>query len=417
MKTDKKGQKKKVLFLNAYFYPENTAFCHMEQDIMMGLVNEGYEVIVVCPIPSRGISREEADEYFYRRDEDYNHIHVHRYWAPREGKNPLIRAFRYFWCNFRGNVVARRYFDGGIIFAVSTPPTQGLFAGRLSKQLHADFVYSVQDVFPDSLVTSGLTTKKSLLYRIGKFVEKRTYSYCTRIITLSETVRKNLLNKGVDENKLITIENWVDPHAVRPISRDKNRLFDDYGIDRKKFIVVYAGNFGASQGAGVILEAAALLKNNKNINFVIFGGGSKFEKAQATVAEKELHNVFIYPLLPEYLVSQAYSMGDVALITCKKDVSKTAMPSKTWSIMACNTPIIASFDTDSELADILDKSGAGICVKPESPEALANAVNEAFNNRKNDDSVDASNTARAYVDRYYSKEVCVKNYIDCFDNL
>ena len=59
---------------------------------------------------------------------------------------------------------------------------------------------------------------------------------------------------------------------VKPIERDSNRLFDDYGVDRSKFVAVYAGNLGEAQGAEVIIDAAKLLLPFSDIQFVIFGG-------------------------------------------------------------------------------------------------------------------------------------------------
>ena len=122
------------------------------------------------------------------------------------------------------------------------------------------------------------------------------------------------------------------------------------------------------------INAADILKDEADIQFVLFGNGSEFEATKRAVSDRRLTNVIINPLLPPERIPEVYSMGDVALITCKKGAGGAAIPSKTWSIMACNTPIIACFDTDSELADILNKSGAGICIEPENAEVLSEFI-------------------------------------------
>lgn len=401
----------KILFLDAYFYPENIAFTHLEQDIIDGLIAAGHSITVVCPIPCRGIPEETIKRYHNRIHEVYRGIRIHRYQAPREGKNPLLRAFRYFWCNLRGSAIAKRYRDTDAVFAVSTPPTQGYFAGKLAKKLNAPLIYSLQDLFPDSLVTTGITSESSLLYRIGTRLERRTYSLCSKIIVLSHTAERQLLQRGVSGNRMIAVSNWIDAEVIKPVPREENRLFDEYGVDKDRFTVVYAGNFGASQGADVILKTAELMKDNKDICFVIFGGGAEFDKAVKTAKEMRLDNVTINPLLPPERVPEVYSMGNVALITCKKGVGKTAMPSKLWSIMACDTPVIAAFDTDSELADILREADAGVCIEPEDPAALKSAIEKAYADRV----AGADGHAREYVMRHASKEACVKQYVDCFE--
>jgi len=402
----------KIMLLDAYFYPENIAFSHLEQDIIEGLVRRGHKVRVVCPTPSRGMSADEIKRYQKIKNETLNGVEVVRFSAPREGKNPMIRAVRYLWCNLREHSLGRRYRETDVIFAVSTPPTQGRMAGRVAQKLGVPFIYSIQDLFPDSLVTSGLSGEGSLLYRFGEKMEKKTHRSASKIIVLTETIRKILIGRGVDGEKLVTVSNWIDTDAVAPVKKSENPLFEEFGVNRDRFNVVYAGNFGASQGADIILKAALRLKENPGVAFVIFGGGTEFESAKTFVKEQNLTNVKLFDLLPPERTAQVYSLGDIALITCKKGVGRSAVPSKLWSIMACGTPIVASFDTDSELARILDASGAGICAEPQDADALAKAINtaaEKISDLKN-------NNAREYAIRHASKEKCVRQYIDCIEN-
>lgn len=404
----------KLLFLNAYFYPEVIAFSHLEQDLMEGLVNAGHRLSVVCPTPSRGVSKETGRKYKKIRHETLNGVEVYRFRAPCEGKNPLIRAFRYFWCHFRGDMIAKRQKDVDAVFAVSTPPTQGYFAGKVAKKLGVPLIYSLQDVFPDTLVTTGLLSNdRSFIYRLGSRIEKKTYARSKTIVVLSDTVHRNLIKKGVPEEKLLTVCNWIDTDKVRPVAPQDNRLFDEFQIDRNKFIAVYAGNFGNTQGADVILYAAEKLKDNPRILFVIFGSGTEYDKAKKLAEQKMLANVRMFPLMPADRISEVYSMGDVALITGKKTVGTAAMPSKTWSIMACDTPIIASYATDGELAAILRESGAGICVDPEDPAALAEAIKDAESGRK---AKIGNSSPREFVKAYASKEACVQAYIKVIES-
>ena len=142
---------------------------------------------------------------------------------------------------------------------------------------------------------------------------------------------------------------------------------------------------------------------------MIFGGGSEFETARES-AEK-LPNVIINGLLPQERVAEVYSLGDIAVITCKKGVGRAGLPSKTWSIMACNTPIVAAFDTDSLMMEILDEASAGICIEPENGEALANAILYAKNH------LGKYCGGRKYTCANASTGVCVKEYTELFKEI
>lgn len=402
----------RILFVNAYFMPEMIAFSHLEKDLIEGLISIGHKIDVICPTPTRGVSDEVYKQYKSIKSEDLyaGKVHVRRFFAPREGKNPLVRGFRYFWCNLREYQIGKKYKGMDVIFAVSTPPTQGLLAGKLSKKLKCPFIYSLQDIFPDSLATTGIAKEGSLVWKIGSWIERKTYGYAKRIIVISESCKKNLLNKGVSEDKLSLISNWVDIEQIKPVSREETKLISEYGIDQNKFLIVYAGNFGAAQGADIILKAAEKLLDKPEIQFIIFGGGAEYRAAVSYVVGRKLTNVMIHPLLPHDRISEVYSLGDIALITCKPGTGNAGMPSKLWSIMACNTPIIASFDQKSDLADVLKESGAGMCVEPGNVNALVDAVMKSFGEWKF--GTGKSLNLREYVRLNASKKICVGRYIE-----
>ena len=157
-----------------------------------------------------------------------------------------------------------------------------MVAKKLSKKYKkkVPFVYNLQDIFPDSLVNTGMTQKGSFLWKIGRKLENYTYENAEKIIVISDSFKRNIMAKGVMEEKIEVISNWIDLDTVHPVSRKDNKLISEFGIDPTKFLVIYAGNFGAAQGADVVLKAAEKLKSNEGIQFVIFGGGAYFEEAK-----------------------------------------------------------------------------------------------------------------------------------------
>lgn len=410
-----------LLFLDSYFEPETIAYTHLEKDLLEGLVKGNSRVQIICPIPTRGVSDEIREEYKHRKNEKLyeSRVKVRRFWAPQEGKNPIVRAFRYFWCNVRSYQIAMREKKVDIVFSNSTPPTQGILCAIVSKKLSkkykrkVPFVYNLQDIFPDSLVNTGLTRKGSFLWKIGRRIENYTYESADKIIVISEGFKRNIMSKGGPEEKIEVVSNWIDLNSVHPVSRKDNKLINEFPINPNKFLIVYAGNFGAAQGADVVLKAAATLKDEKDIRFIFFGGGAYFEEAKKE-AEK-LDNVFIHELMPADRISEVYSLGDVALITCKPGTGNAGMPSKIWSIMACNTPIIASFDMDSDLADVIRNSGAGNCVKPGNVDALVKAIYDVHAEWKR--GLRKPLNLRAYVKKNASKEVCVEKYISILGSM
>lgn len=410
----------RILRLRAYFSPEKTSGLHLDNDLNEALAKSNITCVNYTPIPTRGVSRETTAKYRTLKTEVlYNgKFVVNRFAMFREGSNALQRAFRYFCCNIVEYFLGTTEKEIDLVYSSSTPPTQGMLSALVAKKLSkkykrkVPFIYNLQDIFPDSLVSTGLAKKGSVLWKIGRKIEDYTYQNADKIIVISEGFKNNIMAKGVPEEKIEVISNWIDLDSVHPVGREENKLLSEFSIAPTKFLVVYAGNFGASQGADIILKAAEKLRDQRDIQFIIFGGGAYFEDAKRTA--ETMDNVFSHELLSADRVSEVYSLGDVALITCKPGTGNAGMPSKTWSIMACNTPIIASFDTDSDLADVIRDAGAGKCVEPGDVGALARAIGERYQSWKFGDK--AKINLRDYVKEYASKKKCVKRYIDLFAN-
>lgn len=398
----------KILFLDAYYNPEKIAFTHLENDLIEGFVTAGHEIDIICPIPTRGVDAETVYQYRNKRyEEEYGgKVKVHRFWAPQEGRNPIVRALRYVWCNLRTYQLGKKYKQTDVIFANSTPPTQGWLAGKLKRKLGCRFLYSLQDIFPDSLVTTGLSKKGSLVYKIGNKIAKSAYEVADSIVVISQSFKQKIIEKGVSGSKITVVYNWVDTERVKPVDKIENKLYDELSIKKEIPTVVYAGNFGASQNGGIIVEAANAMQD-ENVQFVLFGGGSEYPAIRKDIEDKKLSNVYCFDLMPLSRVSEVYSLGHVVLITNAPGVGDCGMPSKVWSIMATNTPIVASIDPMSELAEVIKNHANGEVVQAGNVDALVRSIRRAISSKQ------ASSFGRDYVKQQADRDSAVAKYIEC----
>lgn len=377
----------KVLKLAPYYAPERISSSHLTADMENAYVEAGIVSEIYAPTPTRGISDEEYKTYKTIKYEEKRNglIQIHRFPMFREGRNPVGRALRYALVNlvhYHKGVHAKNV---DVIVAGSTPPTQGvlcaLVAKRLSKKYKrpVPFIFSLQDMFPESLVHAGLCKENSILCKIGNKISNYTYRHATHIRVISDSMKETLIKKGVPAEKITVIYNWIDTEATVPVTREDNPLFEELGLERDKFYVTYAGNLGNSQNVEVLLECAVALKDKEDLRFVIFGGGSEKDRFEKQLADSGLTNVLLFPLQPMERVSQVYSLGDLSFVTCKKGIGIGAFPSKTVSILATGTPVIASFDLDSDLCRILTENEVGLCADAEDVQGAVDAILTLYN--------------------------------------
>lgn len=365
----------KLLLLPAYFTPESEAGSHLSDNRNEAFADAGFDMEVHTPAPSRGISSETRQQYRKKRKEKLydGKMTVYRFPMFREGVNPIIRALRYTLCCiiqfFRGCLAK----DIDVIFVASTPPIQGAMAAMVKKVKKTPLIFNLQDIFPDSLVGTGLANKGSFFWKVGRIIEDFTYRNADKLIVISNDFKRNILNKGVPEDKIVVIYNWIDENVVKNVVREENKIFAKYNLDRAKFYITYCGNIGLTQNMEMLVEVAKDLQYLSDIQFVLIGDGAYRDNLKAKIKESKIINMIILPFQPYEDISHVFSLGDVGIVLSKPGVGENSLPSKAWSIMSAGRPILASFD-ENEIKQIIEDNNCGIFTKAGDKKAFTDAV-------------------------------------------
>lgn len=406
----------RILLLTPYFIPEQMASTHLDEHRYCAFADEGYKMLLYTPSPTRGVDDKVRCEYKRRKKEImYNGMmEVNRFSMFSEGKNPIIRALRYTLCWCKQFLYGCRAKEISLIYLVSTPPIQGVLGGLLKKIKKVPFVYNLQDIFPDSLVGTGLAKKDGILWKIGRLIEDFTYRNADKIIVISEDFKKNIMAKGVPEEKIVVVYNWVDEEAVKHISREENKLFDKYNLDRSKFYVTYSGNIGLTQNMDMLLEVAKELEAESDIHFVLIGEGAYKEKVTEIIQEKEIKNVTLLPFQPYEDISHVFSLGDVGLVISKPGVGENSVPSKTWSILSASRPVLVNFD-ENELKEIVKKYQCGIFTKAGDKTAFKEAILRLYQNRGL--CSELGDNGRQFILKNLTRTAGTQKYVDVIKNI
>lgn len=404
----------KILQLTSYYYPEKAASSYLRDNRDNAFAKAGFEIVVYTPVPSRGVSSEERNRYKEHKKELLHDgkMVVFRFPLFGESQNPIIRAFRYFLScliQLSKGLFAMDAKRCNIMFITSTPPIQGAMAALIKTIRHIPFIYNLQDIFPDSLVATGLAKKGSFLWKVGRIIENFTYKHADKIIVISEDFKKNIMAKGVPEDKIVVIYNWVDEKRIVPVDKNKNPFYRKFGLDKDKFRIVYAGNLGYAQNIDVIIDTASRLKERKDIEFVIFGSGGLEVEIKKQLKDKDIKNVKIFPLQPADEVSCVYSLGDLCIVSCKAGFGGSAMPSKTWSILSTARPVLANFD-EGELKRLLEDNNCGFFTPAGDVDAMVSVIEEATKNPTRCDEMGIK--GRQFILSNLTKEKNTKKYVD-----
>jgi glycosyltransferase involved in cell wall biosynthesis len=166
---------------------------------------------------------------------------------------------------------------------------------------------------------------------------------------------------------------------------------------------MYAGIFGEFQALDSLVEAAAQLRERRDIGFSLVGGGVAEASLRARVAELGLDNVSFAPMQPFSEMANVLAAGDAQVISLReRPLSHRTLPSKLQGTLAAGRPIIGALAGDA--ANVVRDSGAGPVVSPGSVDELALAI-RGLADAPRDDLVELGRRAHQFYRDTFSENV------------
>ncbi len=261
-----------------------------------------------------------------------------------------------------------------VMFVYHAPLTVGIPALLISRTRGVPFVFAIHDMWPETLAASGMVGNHLVLDAIGRFA-LYVYRQAAEIVVVSPGFKRNLIAKGVLAEKIHVIPNWADENLYHPVEPDPE-LAASYGLSGK-FNIMYAGNLGLAQRLDVVLQAAVLLEDLPDLQFVLIGDGADADRLREMAQEARLANVRFIDQQPASRMASFYALADVLLAHLKRDpLFEITIPSKVFPYLACARPILMAVAGDA--ADIVRDAQAGLCCPPEDPVAMADAIRRLY---------------------------------------
>lgn len=399
----KSNDRKKVLFVCQYFYPET----FRGNDVAFHLSDQGHEVHVVTGIPNYPEGKfYQGYGLFKKRHEVVRSVKVTRLPIVPRGKNNkillLLNYFSYFisasiWMLF--HAIFHKY---DIVFCQQLSPVMMSAPAIIYKRLRKVPLYTwVLDLWPESLSVAGGVNNKYILGFFNLFV-KSEYKHSDVIFTSSKSFEQSILSYGDYKSKIRYFPQWSDGLEENIMPSQTVSL----PPIPSGFVVMFAGAVGEAHGMECNMRAALLTREYKNIHWVIVGDGRKLSWLKEYVLENKLEEtVHLLGRYPSDMMPMFFQQADVMLVSLKDDsLLNMYAPAKISSYMAASRPIIAVLN--GEGGDIVRDAGCGWNVEAGDSEGLARIVIELSESAK--ELLDEKGTSGLkYYKDFFEKEKCL----------
>ncbi|SNB45065.1 glycosyltransferase family 4 protein [Geobacter sp. DSM 9736] len=358
----------KILVVSQYFWPES----FLINNVAVGLVERGHQVTVLTGSPNYPKGRFFEGYGFFNAPEEYQGVYVVRVPLIPRGRGAGVQlALNYLSfaasASIAGPLLCRGKFDQIFVFEPS-PITVGIPALVMKSLKSASVLFWVQDLWPESLSATGALSSKVVLGWVGKLV-RAIYRRCDRILIQSRSFAGSVIQQG------------GSPERIRYFPNSAEKVFTCQSASEAEipalptgFRIMFAGNIGAAQDFGNIIATAKLLKEYRDIRWIIVGDGRMRQWAETEIARQGLGEIFSflgrYPLeaMPAF-----FAQADALLVTLRKEkIFAMTIPTKIQAYLACGRPVIAAID--GEGAKIIEEAGAGFTCPAEDPGLFAQAV-------------------------------------------
>ncbi len=400
----------KILILTQYFWPEHFHINEVAKNLMEHGIN--VDVLTGKPNYPDGIV---FDGYKAKGAAKEKYINADLYRIPlrprKKGSVNLVLNYLsfIFSCMIWSPWLLRgKKYDCIFVYAPS-PILQtipAIFVGWYKK---VPVVLWVQDLWPESLQATGFVKNKFLLGLVGIIV-KYIYKHVNLILVQSTAFIPNI--KELVPNKQIKYH----PNSVDNSFLEKPKtILQDVKFPEDGFIVMFAGNIGSAQSVEIIIDAATVLRDSKDISFVIVGDGSRREWMCDEAKTRSLNNVFLPGKFPIESMPGLMQKASVLLVSLTdKPIFSLTIPNKVQAYMASGKPIIASLN--GEGARVVVESGAGRAVPAENGKALAEAVLELYEMDPIERELLGEN-GKKYFRENFDNDKLTKQLIDYFNSV
>lgn len=360
-----------ILFLTDNFPPEVNAPASRTFEHCREWVKAGHQVTVITCVPNfpQGKVFEGYSNRLWQREEMAG-IRVIRVWSYITANEGFIRRVLDYQ-SFMMSAFLAALFVRRVDVVIGTSPQffTVCAAYAVSRCKRIPFVFELRDLWPESIKAVG-AMQESAVIRLLERLELFLYRKAARIVSVTHSFKKKLIERGIDADKISVVTNGVDMSRFKPMVKDEI-LLQELRLEGK-FVAGYVGTHGLAHHLETLLDAAEKIRRlpeGSTFHFILLGDGARKQALKDEAARRKLDNVTFIDSVPKDQVARYWSLLDVSIIHLKKtDLFTTVIPSKLFECMGMGLPVLHGVAGES--ADIVRDEQAGIVFEPENADEL-----------------------------------------------
>ena len=399
----------RLLFINRFFHPDQSATAQMLTDLAEGLAVSGTAVTVLT-----GRLGYLGGETAVPSEEQYKGVTVRRVWSTRFGRQSALgRLFDYLSFYLSSVWAAVQTRDVDCVVVLSDPPILSVQAVLLGRLKGWKTVCWLQDVFPEIAVRAG-TLREGLRARLLRWAANWSLRSSDRVIVVGRCMERCLLAFGLQRDRVVLISNWADGDHLTPVAPEDNWFRKQHGLEGQ-IVVMYSGNLGVVHETEALIPLIHYLRGMREVCFLFVGEGQGKTRLQNWASQEKLESVRFLRYQNKEHLRYSLSAGDIHLVTLRSKMEGLSVPSKVYGIMAVGRPVVFIGPDGSEVASLVRESGCGEVFSPQESEKAALAILHLVQDYRRRENLGSA--GRRYFESFLDKRCAIQRFQTVFQDM
>ena len=431
---------RRILIHSLIFSPDGVSTAYLYNDIALRLQQKGYEVVVLTTTPHFNKVPEQVEKqpmhwkvWGFCKKSKYNGMTV-LHVPQKKFKSTLLRLIGFVYWHIVSFIIGLTIKHVDLILSPSPPLTVGWMNLGLAKLKGCKVVYNVQEIYPDILKLKGGITLKFL-----RWMEYKVYNGSDAVTTIDKVFHDTIVDRFEDKRKLHIIPNFVDTDLYHEVPfkfsntdstnhTDNNATSKDskesklYTLNSQLFPntdsikLLYAGNIGHAQSWEPLIALADRTRD-LNVEYIVIGEGAKRKYVEEEIQKRGLEKLHLLPYQPRELMPAILSYSDASFIFMAPENDGDGFPSKVYTIMACERPLLVSSGDNTPIVNFLKDKGCAKLITEKNFEKKVEEMVAWLKTVTKEELAQMGKNGLAEIQAKYTKEKVTDMYVDLVDSL
>lgn len=407
---------KKILIHSLIFSPDGVSTAYLYNDIALALKQKGYNVVVLSTTPHFNVLSEHLEKQPLRwgvpglyKTSSFHGIKV--YHVPQKKfKSTALRLLGFVYWHIVSFFIGLTIRRVDLILSPSPPLTIGLMNLCLARLKGCKVVYNVQEVYPDIL-----KLKDGFMLQFLRSIEKKVYNGSNAVTTIDKVFYDTIAPRFIDRSKLYIIPNFVDTELYRRVEWE-GKLDSSIFPKSESIKMLYAGNIGLAQSWEPLIDLAEKTRD-LNVEYVVIGEGAKRGYVEEEIKKRGLEKLHLLPYQPRELMPAILSYSDASFIFMAPESDTDGFPSKVYTIMACERPLLVLSGENTPIINFLKDKGCAKLITEQDFDKKVDEMVEWLRSVTKEDLAEMGKRGLQTIKEHYTKEKVTDMYVDLIDAL